>query len=212
MSQEEIIAAVVITVALVIGIVWGIVALAQKASRSRGGVPGNGGITGERGSAENATPQAPAAMETPTAPAGAVQPAEPKVRLGEPRQIRLVTPVAPPRPTVRRGVPLRVPVRNEPLWKEKGWRQEGNTYRGQFRVNGRSWPGLIDSPYAGSFQAYIWNPPLPEIGSRTGHRACFRQSTRGGQGCYYVHYHTMPVSLDHAITTIEAVLAEAVGR
>jgi hypothetical protein len=109
---------------------------------------------------------------------------------------------------VRRGQPLIIPSRQDPLWKEKGWQRQGTRYIGYYRAAGQQWPGLIEEPYPGGYQAYIWNPPIRAL-ERTHYRWCF--PSNGGGGRHRVHFHHLPTSLDHAITTIEAVLSEALG-
>jgi hypothetical protein len=112
-------------------------------------------------------------------------------------------------PLMRRGAPLIVRARSEPYWQEKGWRRHGAGYSGHFRIDGRQWSGSIEEPYPGGFRAFIWNPPLGELGRNTGHRPCFQNGRMDGR--YEIHFHTMPASLDHAIAGVERVLGEALG-
>jgi hypothetical protein len=125
------------------------------------------------------------------------------IRLGPLQRLKLII----PQPFIRKGSPLRVPPK--PLWFEKGWRQttEANQYTGQFKAAGRSWQGLIQQPYPGSYTAYIWQPPLAEIRRNTSHGPCFMAN--GEAGRYQVHFHSIPSCLDHAIDNIERVLAQA---
>jgi hypothetical protein len=97
---------------------------------------------------------------------------------------------------------------HDPLWMAKGWQRNGGGYVGYFRAGRWRWQGLIRMPFPDAFDAYIWSPPLAELERRTHYRPCF-QSTGGGR--YKVHFHAMPTSLDHAIATVERVLAEAMG-
>lgn len=108
---------------------------------------------------------------------------------------------------IRQGAPLRIPPK--PLWFEKGWRPgtEANQYTGEYRAAGRTWRGLIQQPYPGGYTAYIWQPPLAELKRNTTHSPCFIAS--GEAGRYQVHFHTIPTSLDHVITSIEMVLGQA---
>lgn len=110
---------------------------------------------------------------------------------------------------IPRGARLVVPPTATPLWTVKGWQRapDGNGYTGSYVAAGRTWPGRIQEPYPGGFQAYIWYPPMADIRSRTSHGACF--SSNGESGRYHVHFHTTPSSLDHAITSIERVLQQA---
>ena len=112
-------------------------------------------------------------------------------------------------PFIRRGQPLLISKAHKPLWFEQGWRPvaDGKDYVGYYVTAGRTWRGLIRQPYAGSYQAYIWHPPLDELGRNTSHRPCFSQN--GEAGRYSIHFRTSPQSLDHTITTVESVLAQA---
>jgi len=134
------------------------------------------------------------------------------VVLGPPRPIRLAPgqmPAAPTPTVIRRGLPLVVPRRENSLWQEKGWHRNGRGYEGLYRAGRHEWRGLIQEPYPGAFNAFIWDPPLAELHRRTNHRPCFNSA--GVDGRFKVHFHTMPSSLDHGIASIEAVLAQAMG-
>lgn len=130
------------------------------------------------------------------------------VALGPARRVRLDTGALSGGTPVRRGAPLIVPQHHDPLWVEKGWQRNGNGYTGTYRAGGRQWRGLIEEPYPGGYKAFIWDPPLREL-DRHPHRPCFRRN--GGGGRYEVHFQSLPASLDHAITNVETVLAEALG-
>jgi len=134
----------------------------------------------------------------------------PGVTLGPPRRVEIDRRVLYGGSPVRRGPPLVIPSRQDPLWVEKGWRRNGrNQCTGHYHAAGRQWRGLIEVPYPGSYQAYIWDPPLDALWQRTDHGPCFQPD--GGGGRYRVHFRHMPASLDHAIIAIEAVLGEAFG-
>lgn len=156
----------------------------------------------------DAEPYFPSANQSPPAP-----PPSLPVVLGPGRSIRLDPALRPPiregRSRIRQGPPFTLPTTNPSLWQEKGWRRTGNGVEGNFRSAGRAWRGLVKEPYPGRFQAFIWGPPMPEIGRNTAHGACFMN--RQADGRYQVHYNTNPRSLDHAICTIEDVLGEALG-
>jgi hypothetical protein len=130
------------------------------------------------------------------------------VRLGPPRRVEMDVPGPVGGMRLRRGPRLILPVRHDPLWAEKGWRRNGNGHEGQFRAGRWRWRGLVHIPYPGGFEAYIWNPPLAELARRTRYRPCFQPA---GGSRYKVHFHAMPTSLDHAIATVERVLAQAMG-
>jgi hypothetical protein len=147
----------------------------------------------------------------PPGPARSPSDAPPGVVLGPPRSVKAAELGLPPGATMlRRGPPLVIPSRADPLWVEKGWRRNGAGYTGYFRAGGRRWAGLLREPFPGGWEAFIWQPPLEELNRRTSHAPCFQLSA--GDGCYKVHFYDLPRSLDHAIISIEAVLAEAVGR
>jgi hypothetical protein len=130
------------------------------------------------------------------------------VRLGPARPIAIDPGEVPDGLWLRRGAPLTIPARHDPLWKEKGWRREGDSYHGSYRVGDRSWLGRIDIPYPGGFTAYIWDPPLGALANHP-KRLCFMNGTANGR--FLVHFHEMPANLDHAINNIETILAEALG-
>jgi hypothetical protein len=137
------------------------------------------------------------------------QPTQSRVQLGPARRVQVDTQALFGGTPVRRGAPLVIPKPHAPLWAEKGWQRNGHGYAGTYRAGGRPWRGLIEEPYPGGYKAFIWDPPLRELERRTSHRPCFRLN--GGGGRYEVHFHRMPASLDHAITNVETVLAEALG-
>ena len=110
---------------------------------------------------------------------------------------------------IPRGARVVIPLTPTPLWTVKGWQRatNGNSYTGVYAAAGATWRGLVQEPYPGGYQAYIWNPPIADIRNRTSHGPCF--TSNGESGRYLVHFHTTPSSLDHAITCIERVLQQA---
>jgi hypothetical protein len=132
-----------------------------------------------------------------------------RVVLGPPRRLDVNLQALFGGPPLRRGPPLVLPGRQDPLWREKGWRRNGAGYAGYYHAGGDRWRGLVREPYPGGFEAYIWRPPLAELRRYTSYAACFQAT--GGNGSYKVHFHTMPDSVDHTIAAIEEVLGEAVG-
>lgn len=136
--------------------------------------------------------------------------AAPAVRQGPPLAVACSARGDPTRTgELRRGAPLLVQ-HNAALWAEKGWQETPVGYAGAFRAAGRQWRGLIEAPYPGAYRALIWEPPLGALAGHP-HRPCFRRNGHGPE-CYEVHYNEMPQSLDHAITTVEMVLADALTR
>lgn len=199
MTVEDLIV-VMILVGCTVAISWGLMEAARRWGQRRGRRPT------QHGRQDRPAPQ-PAAVHPQTQQ-------QRTVVLGPPRQIRLdpsqVRPTPAANASIRKGLPLTIPVRCDPLWKEKGWRRNGAGYEGFYRAAGRAWRGLIQEPYPGCYQAFIWDPPLAQLHQRTHHGPCFQNGRNDGR--YQVHYHTMPQSLDHAITSIEDVLAEAFGQ
>ncbi len=132
----------------------------------------------------------------------------PAIRLGPARSIAIDLNEVWGQPRLRRGAPLSIPAHCDPLWREKGWQREGDSYFGSYRVGDQSWPGRIDIPYPGGFTAYIWDPPLGALANHP-KRPCFMNGTADRR--FLVHFHEMPNNLDHAIDNIETILAQALG-
>jgi len=132
-----------------------------------------------------------------------------RVTVGPPRSMKVNMEALWGGEPIRKGAPLVVPRRHDPLWVETGWRRNGKEYQGYFRAAGRRWRGLIREPYPGGYQAYIWHPPMRALRGRP-HEPCFRRDGRDGR--YSVHFRRMPASVDHAIVNVEEVLADALRR
>lgn len=135
------------------------------------------------------------------------RPPIPRVRFGPPRRIMIDTSTVFDGIFLKRGSPILLRRRSSPQWFEKGWQRLNNSYQGYYRVADRGWKGLIKEPYRGGYEAFIWNPPLRELERNTEHKPCFMQPRLDGR--YRVHFREMPVSIDHAIKSIEDVLREA---
>jgi len=196
MTDEQITALAIAAGIAVVGILASLIAIVIRRRRER------------RSRATLAATQ-PVPADPPPATTASPRPA---VVLGPPRRVTLAPGQALPAPVPRaipRGLPLVIPRREDPLWQEKGWRRNGRGYEGFFRAGRYRWRGMINEPYPGSFDAYIWNPPLAELGNRTSHRPCF--SLAGADGRFKIHFHTMPANIDHAVGSVEAVLAQAMG-
>ena len=142
---------------------------------------------------------------TPSAPTATTTADNSTIRLGPPQRLKLLARL----PFFRQGPPLIVPEPLKPLWFTKDWRRaaDGKSYGGTYTAGGRSWRGLIQEPYPRGYAAYIWQPPIAEIRRNTSHGPCFMPN--GESGRYQVYFHNAPSSLDHAITSIETVLAQA---
>ena len=133
--------------------------------------------------------------------------ANPLLRLGPPQPVNLGLRQF----FMRQGAPVIIPEAHKPLWFEKGWRRatDGKKYTGHYAAGGRTWQGLIQAPYPGGYTAYIWHPPKADIQRNTTHGPCF--SKNGEAGRYQILFHSTPSSLDHVITSVEAVLAQALN-
>ena len=133
--------------------------------------------------------------------------AKPSIQLGPPHRMKLRLRQF----FIRQGAPVLIPKMHKPLWYEKGWRKTANAkeYKGLYTAAGRTWRGLIQEPYPKGFTAYIWNPPKSDIQRNTSHGPCF--SSNGETGRYEILFHSTPTSLDHVITSIEEVLAQALN-
>ena len=142
-----------------------------------------------------------------------------QIRLGPPQRMT----VKPPPIMVNgrrliQGRPLVIPPLHSPLWFANGWRKAAgkNEFTGHYSVAGRRWRGLIKDGNGRAYTAFIWNPPMAQIERNTIHSVCFSSSLRDDsitdtKACYRVHYEVNPGSLDHAIVSIELVLAEALN-
>lgn len=91
-----------------------------------------------------------------------------------------------------------------PYWRERGWRQEGRTYRGTYKTAYGSFIGRIDQVRPGNFRLYIFDPPQDL--RNHGHWTCFQ-----GQGdrSYRIHMSRMPDDVSSGILAIERLLTEA---
>jgi hypothetical protein len=127
------------------------------------------------------------------------------LHLGPPQKLTLLSCLR----FFRKGPPLVIPEPLKPLWYTKGWRQaeDGKSFKGRYAAEGQTWRGMIQEPYKNGFIVYIWRPPITEIRRNTSHGPCFMPS--GENERYQVHFRNAPKSLDHAITCIETVLAQA---
>lgn len=144
---------------------------------------------------------------SPLSPEAAAASVHATVRLGPAQRVKLLARL----PFFRQGPPLLVPEPLKPLWFTKNWRRssDGKSYTGSYTAAGRTWRGMIQEPYPHGYVAYIWHPPIAQIRHNTSHGPCFNPS--GESGRYQIYFHNTPSSLDHAITSIEAVLAQAYG-
>lgn len=90
-----------------------------------------------------------------------------------------------------------------PIWQEKGWRQEGNRYRGFYSSNGNRCHGEIQNPYPGELRMFIYRPP--KTLERHPHWACFQFV---GNDWYELHFSRKPNDVDSAILLMEQLIRE----
>lgn len=107
---------------------------------------------------------------------------------------------------VLRGPAPKITIRRSevPYWQERGWRQQGNTYRGTYKTPYGSFIGAIQQVRPGNFRLHIFDPP-PELKTH-GHWTCFQDL---GNGNYRIHMSQMPRDLSSGILTVERLLSEA---
>jgi len=91
-----------------------------------------------------------------------------------------------------------------PYWRERGWRQEGRTYRGTYTTAYGSFIGRIDQVRPGNFRLYIFDPPQDLRKHR--HWTCFQSQ---GNKNYRIHMSRMPEDVSSGILAIERLLTEA---
>ena len=141
-------------------------------------------------------PPDPTPHETPAVPDGVV--------LGTPVKLTLPHTQVVERAGIPMGDPIRLPPPPpDPLWHEKGWRKnENGGYEGVFIARGTRYKGYIKTPYPGSYEPFVWRPPLTTIHET--HKPCFVQPTNDGR--YKVHFKTAPRDLSDAIRAVEYVL------
>jgi hypothetical protein len=92
----------------------------------------------------------------------------------------------------------------DPLWKERNWSKQGNTYKGYFRTRYGSYQGEILERGSGFIQFFITNPPT--CLARHSHSQCFFH--RKGN-TYEVHFSKKAKTPDEGIIAIERILREA---
>ena len=91
-----------------------------------------------------------------------------------------------------------------PYWQERGWKQEGKTYRGTYKTAYGSFIGRIEQVRPGNFRLYIFDPP--EQLRKHAHWTCFQSK---GDKSYRVHMSRMPADVSSGILAIERLLTEA---
>lgn len=100
--------------------------------------------------------------------------------------------------------PTTINRREIPYWQERGWKRNGNVYRGTYQTNYGSFIGRVEQVRPGNFRLYIFDPP-PEL-RRHGHWTCFQPRP---DGSYRIHMSRMPDDIGSGILTVERLLTEA---
>ncbi|MCC6678638.1 MAG: hypothetical protein IT436_16005 [Phycisphaerales bacterium] len=95
---------------------------------------------------------------------------------------------------------------SQPLWEERGWRQEGQRLAGWYRTRYGSYAGDINDAFGREPEYYIIKPPKALLNGP--HGACFWQK---GRHRYFVHWSQRPDSVNTGILRIEHALQEAMG-
>jgi len=99
----------------------------------------------------------------------------------------------------------RVPPRPEAYNVVQGWRYENQTYKGDFVVNGRRYPGELWRHYGKICGRVASLPPAVKSGR---HAACF-SADHERSGWWRIHFADMPTTIDGAILAIEQSIRES---
>ena len=94
--------------------------------------------------------------------------------------------------------------KEQPYWKESGWKELADAYTGQFITDYGRWRGLIHKTYFGNHAFYIFDPP--EALRKSDHWTCFGNK---GKGKYSIHFSRKPRDLSSGIITIEQLISES---
>lgn len=103
-----------------------------------------------------------------------------------------------------RAPALRVTRQQIPYWQERGWKQQGNHYTGNYQTRYGAFQGSAEQRGASYFRFYISHPP--DQLARHSHWTCF--ISRGGN-TYEVHLSRQPADVSSGILAIERILIEA---
>ena len=91
-----------------------------------------------------------------------------------------------------------------PIWRQRRWQRDGESYFGYYRTPLGSCRGRIVRRYRGKWVFLIYEPP--ECLRSHSHWTCF---IRAGHETYEVHFHNRGRSVDDGILAIERILLEA---
>lgn len=124
-------------------------------------------------------------------------------------QRKLPRPIGVESPTMRpASSPELVRRREIPLWQERGWTRNENTFTGSYQTPYGAFQGQIELRsgwFSNRLRFYIHNPPKEVF--RSSHGPCFQPR---GNGCFEVHMSTMPRDESSGILTIERLIIEAI--
>jgi len=91
-----------------------------------------------------------------------------------------------------------------PYWEERGWRNEGGIYTGNYQTPSGSCPGYVTVSPSGRIEVFIHNPP--SVLQRHPHWECFQHRK---DGWYFVHPVWPVADVSAGILGVEKTIAEA---
>lgn len=129
---------------------------------------------------------------------------QPNPPVQSPPRVQLHRQYLPPSSGSRRRAAIVVEREPRPYWQERGWRQNGQIYQGNYQTTSGSWPGHVVVSPGGRVEVYIHNPPSAL--KRHPHWECFRP--RNG-GWYFVHPVNRVADVSAGILGVEKTITEA---
>ncbi|MEE9615046.1 MAG: hypothetical protein V3W31_08910 [Thermodesulfobacteriota bacterium] len=94
-----------------------------------------------------------------------------------------------------------------PYWKESGWKESVDAYRGHFITDYGRWRGVIHKSFFGNYAFYIFDPP--EALRNSDHWPCF---TNKGKGKYSIHFSKKPDDISSGIMIVEQLISESFNK
>lgn len=99
---------------------------------------------------------------------------------------------------------IRVKPDSRPVWQRKGWKRNGDSYDGFYRIESGSWLGRAVERWKGHVDFFILNPPPRVLYGP--HRACFKGYNNG---LFWIHLYPSPADVASGIMAVERVLQES---
>lgn len=90
-----------------------------------------------------------------------------------------------------------------PIWQEKRWKRNSNSYVGYYQVKDGRWFGEVRHPYTGEIEVFIQRPPASL--QKHPHWHCFHYL---GNGLHKLHFSQKPRDVDSAILLMERLIRE----